>query len=84
MTSTKSTGSDPFCHATRYCSRDQLNASAGTRGDYLASGLLQRENFFANRAVNEWNKLPATATSAETLNHFKNQYDKWKVSGSPA
>jgi len=39
MTSTKSTGSDPFCPATPYCSPDQLKASEGTRGDYLASGL---------------------------------------------
>jgi len=40
MISTKSTGSDAFCPATLYCSPDQLKAFQGTRGDYLASGLL--------------------------------------------
>jgi hypothetical protein len=49
-----------------------------------SSSCVKRENFFANQAVNEWNKLPATTISAETVNQFKNQYDKWKVSGNPA
>jgi len=55
-----------------YCNPDQLEATSGQR----SSSCVQRENFFANR-VNEWNKLPAAAISAETVNQLKSQLDKW-------
>jgi hypothetical protein len=49
-----------------------------------STSCVQRENFLENRAVNEWNKLPAPTIRAETVNQFKNQYEKWQRSGIPA
>jgi len=34
-----------------------------------------RKFFFSQRAVNGWNRLPATVVNAETVNAFKNAYD---------
>lgn len=34
-----------------------------------------RRNFFSNRVVNLWNKLPEHVISANTVNNFKNKYD---------
>jgi len=51
----------------------QLGPAQGIRGHkrrmsgQRSTSCVQRENFFANRAVNEWNKLPATTISAETI-----------------
>ena len=35
-----------------------------------------RQNFFPNRIVDEWNKLPEQIVSARNINQFKNLYDK--------
>ena len=33
-------------------------------------------NFFTNRVVNVWNKLPSYIVNAKTINEFKNSFDK--------
>ena len=33
-------------------------------------------NYFSNRVVNYWNKLPANIVNAESINDFKNLLDK--------
>ena len=38
--------------------------------------IAQRENFFLNRTIPYWNRLPLIVTSAKTLNQFKNRLDK--------
>jgi hypothetical protein len=80
------TGSSLICPATHYYSPDKLKESEGIRGVFLARDPLLAYSGItsSNRAVNEWNKLPATTISAETVNQFKNQYDKWNESGIPA
>ena len=46
-------------------------------------GLLEvRKNFFASRCVDVWNRLPTDVQNAESLNLFKNRYDRY-VSDSP-
>ena len=34
------------------------------------------KNFFTNRIVDVWNKLPSDVVSANTINEFKNRIDK--------
>ena len=36
-----------------------------------------RSNFFSIRVVDPWNKLPDSVKQAETVNTFKNRYDKF-------
>jgi ribonucleases P/MRP protein subunit RPP40 len=36
-----------------------------------------RKNFFSQRVVNEWNALPELVVEAESVNSFKNRYDKF-------
>ena len=36
-----------------------------------------RRNFFSQRIVNTWNRLPAEVVEAESVNCFKNRYDKF-------
>ena len=33
-------------------------------------------NFFTNRVVNAWNKLPHEIVNAKNINEFKNKFDK--------
>ena len=35
------------------------------------------KNFFANRVINEWNKLPHEVVHAPSINSFKNRLDKY-------
>jgi hypothetical protein len=35
-----------------------------------------RKNFFSQRVVNTWNSLPAVVVEADSVNSFKNKYDK--------
>ena len=35
-----------------------------------------RSNFFSNRVVTVWNKLPCEIVQAETINQFKNRLDQ--------
>ena len=44
----------------------------------IATRCAQREHFFSNRVVNEWNNLPNKVISASSVNQFKNKYDKFK------
>ena len=37
-----------------------------------------RKNFFSQRVVNEWNSLPGEVVQAESVNSFKNRYDKYR------
>ena len=36
-----------------------------------------RKNFFTVRVVQTWNALPEVVKTAESVNAFKNQYDRW-------
>jgi hypothetical protein len=36
-----------------------------------------RKNFFSQSIVNEWNRLPSSVLESETVNGFKNRYDKY-------
>ena len=36
-----------------------------------------RKNFFSNRVLNAWNKLPQYVVDAETVNFFKARLDKF-------
>jgi len=42
----------------------------------VRSGLDTRKCYFSQRVVNGWNRLPATVVNAETVNAFKNAYDR--------
>ena len=37
-----------------------------------------RKNFFTIRVVQQWNELPESVNDAESVNAFKNRYDRWK------
>jgi hypothetical protein len=41
-----------------------------------------RKHFFSNRVIDEWNSLPQSVIDAESVNAFKNRYDKWKDVGN--
>ena len=34
-------------------------------------------SYFSNRVVNNWNKLPAEIVNADSINSFKNLFDKY-------
>ena len=57
----------------------RIGPSGSTRQiDWLVGercSIKQRENFFCSRAVDTWNKLPASAKTAPTKNSFKRIYD---------
>jgi hypothetical protein len=36
-----------------------------------------RKNFFSQRVVNDWNALPVVVVESESVNSFKNNYDKY-------
>ena len=38
-----------------------------------------RKNFFTQRVVNNWNKLPDFVVNATSVNDFKNKYEKYKL-----
>ena len=43
------------------------------------SRLVQRQNFFLQRVVNDWNNLLDSVVTSETTNLFKNRLDKhWR------
>ena len=59
-----------------------IRTSSRTRGHKLKiekkrSRLEIRKNFFSQRIVNEWNKLPEHVIEAESVNCFKNRYDDY-------
>lgn len=63
----------------------KLNEGARTRGnDYKLSKnrcrLDLRKNFFSNRVVNRWNGLPNNVVGADSVNMFKNRYDRHMTS----
>lgn len=41
------------------------------------SRLDMRHNFFSQRVVNHWNKLPQRVVEATSVNNFKNRYDEF-------
>jgi hypothetical protein len=60
----------------------QLAKSERTRGHVLKLAKARfnleiRKNYFSQRVVNEWNKLPAVVIEADSVNSFKNRYDKF-------
>jgi hypothetical protein len=46
------------------------------------TNIIQRENFFANRIVPKWNKLPNEVVEAISAIEFKNKYDKYVEANS--
>ena len=36
-----------------------------------------RKHYFSQRIVNDWNKLPTSVVEAESVNAFKNRYDRY-------
>ena len=36
-----------------------------------------RKSFFSQRVVNDWNALPVIVIESESVNSFKNNYDKY-------
>ena len=60
----------------------QLANNSRTRGHKLKlikkrSRLDIRKHFFSQRVVNDWNSLPEIVVEAESVNSFKNKYDKF-------
>jgi hypothetical protein len=58
-----------------------LSRDAGTRGHHLKlykkrSNKQLRHNFFTQIVVDNWNSLTESVVSAESVNSFKNRYDK--------
>jgi len=43
----------------------------------------QRENFFTNRIIPNWNILPEEVVNARSVNSFKKKYDEFKQGVSP-
>lgn len=70
-----------------YSTLFQLADDSRTRGHKykiikVRSRLEIRRQFFSQRVVNEWNKLPSLVVEAETVNCFKNRLDShWKALG---
>ena len=61
----------------------KLSVNSRTRGHRYKlvksrSKLDIRKNFFSQRVVNVWNSLPSEVVEAESVNTFKNRYDKYK------
>ena len=59
-----------------------IKSSSKTRGHQFKiekkrSRLEIRRNFFSQRVVNRWNSLPDSVVDAESVNTFKNRYDKY-------
>ena len=68
-------------HKMDYRHYFQLAEQTKTRGHKYKlaksrSSLDIRKNFFSQRVVNSWNKLPEAVVEAESVNSFKNKYDK--------
>ena len=60
----------------------QWSANSRTRGHRFKlakfrSRLDIRKNFFSQRVVNIWNKLPEAVVEADSVNSFKNKYDRY-------
>jgi len=65
----------PFMH----CTADDVRVTVdGTYGSPIGADI--KKFFFSQRAVNGWNRLPATVVNAESINAFKNAYDRNYVS----
>jgi hypothetical protein len=61
-----------------------LSGQQRTRGhryklDKMRSKLDVRKYFFSQRVVNNWNSLPEYVVEADSINSFKNQYDKYRT-----
>ena len=39
-----------------------------------------RKHYFSQRVVDKWNSLPADIVQAQSVNSFKNMYDKYRGS----
>ena len=38
---------------------------------------MSEKNFFSQRVVNDWNALPVSVVDSDSVNSFKNNYDKY-------
>ena len=62
----------------------KISENTNTRGhkyklETQRSRLEVRRNFFTRRVVKEWNQLPAAVVDAQSVNSFKNLYDKCRL-----
>lgn len=69
--------------AVNYSKWFKLSGNNRTRGHCYKlvktrSRLDIRKNFFSQRVINVWNSLPSEVVEAESVNAFKNRYDKFK------
>ena len=71
--------SQSSCHSTRQAgfinTEGSLQPNLNIRQPIARLNL--RKEFFSNRVVNSWNRLPYQIQSATTVNSFKALYDKW-------
>ena len=61
----------------------QINPRKRTRGHSLKLNKSRsrtdiRKNFFSQRVVNSWNKLPQNVVDADSVNTFKNRLDDFE------
>ena len=61
-----------------------IKSNSRTRGhsfkiEKRRSRLEIRRNFFSQRIVNKWNSLPDSVVNADSVNSFKNRYDKYML-----
>src|SRR5207245_1948836 len=66
---------------TRFFTIVQNNRTRGHKLKIVKtrSRLNIRKNFFSQRVVNDWNALPVIVVESESVNSFKNNYDKYAV-----
>ena len=69
--------------AVNYSTWFKLSGNSRTRGHCFKlvkarSKLDIRKNFFSQRVINAWNGLPSNVVEAESVNAFKNRYDKFR------
>ena len=65
---------DPETFLKRNCSEQTRGHSWKLRKPRASS--LTRRNTFSTRVVNDWNSLPASVVSAQSINQFKARLDK--------
>ena len=62
-----------------FTQRDTGHQTRGHELKLYSEGCVKaaRRGFYSQRVVSYWNKLPGDVVGAETVNMFKNRYDRW-------